>query len=171
MTAVGVSNFSVEQTLRAHEALAARGIPLAANQVGYSLLNRSPERPSRRGVRSLVEVCAELGVTVVAYGPLAEGLLTGKYGPDSPPPLARRMRYARRWLPKLPPLTGLLSEVATAHPSATPAQVALNWLVAKGAVPIPGIKNAVQAADNAAAMTWQLSPDEVAALDRATEGF
>ncbi len=183
--AVGVSNYDAEQLMRAYDALAARGVPLASNQVGFSLLNRSAERPSTPGSSSgsgrtaatgpggvsLFEKCRELDVAVIAYGPLSEGLLTGKYGSDNPPPVARRMRYARRWLPKLPPLIGLMREVGQAHGGASCSQVALNWVVAKGAVPIAGVKSAAQAKDNAGAMRWQLSPDETDALDAATRDY
>ncbi len=160
--AIGVSNFSADQTRRAHDALERRGLVLASNQVGYSLLNRSAE------VNGVIDTCRELGVSVIAYGPLGEGLLTGKYGPGSPPPLLRRLRRARQLLGSLPPLIGLMKDIASAH-EATPSQVALNWLTEKGTLPIPGVKSAEQASDNAAAMTWRLSPDEFEALGRATE--
>ena len=162
--AVGVSNFSADQTKRAHEALATRGLVLASNQVAYSLLNRSVE------ANGVIDACRELGVSVIAYGPLAEGLLTGKYGPGSPPPLLRRMRLARNRLDSLPPLIGLMRDIGSAH-NATPSQVALNWLVARGTLPIPGVKSAEQASDNAAAMTWQLCSDEIERLGEATKGF
>jgi aryl-alcohol dehydrogenase-like predicted oxidoreductase len=163
--AVGVSNYDVPQMLRAHDALAARGVPLSSNQVGFSLLNRSAERSG------LLDAARELGVTVIAYGPLGEGLLSGKYSSDRPPPLLRRVRYARKWLPKLPPLIGLMREIGRAHGAAAPAQVALAWCIEKGTVPIPGIKTPEHARDAAAAMSLRLSPDETAALDRATAAY
>lgn len=162
--AIGVSNFSTDQTKRAHEALATRGLVLASNQIAYSLLNRSAE------TNGVIDACRELGVSVIAYGPLGEGLLTGKYGPGSPPPLLRRLRLARNRLDSLPPLIGLMRDIGSAH-NATPSQVALNWLVAKGTLPIPGVKSAEQASDNAAAMTWVLSSDEIEVLDGATVRF
>lgn len=161
---IGVSNFSADQTKRAHEALDRRGLVLASNQVAYSLLNRSAE------ANGVIDACRELDVSVIAYGPLAEGLLTGKYGPGSPPPLMRRLRLARRRLDLLPPLIGLMRDIGGGH-NATPSQVALNWLVASGTLPIPGVKSAEQASDNAAAMTWQLTSDEVERLGEATVGF
>ena len=162
--AIGVANFSADQTKRAHEALATRGLVLASNQVAYSLLNRSVE------ANGVIDACRELGVSVIAYGPLAEGLLTGKYGPGSPPPLLRRLRLARNRLESLPPLIGLMRDIGSAH-NATPSQVALNWLVARGTLPIPGVKSAEQASDNAAAMAWQLCSDELETLGEATNGF
>lgn len=159
--AVGVSNYNVDRMQRAHAALARRGIPLASNQVEYSLWQRKPE------TSGLLEVCRQLGVTLIAYSPLAQGLLTGKYTAENPPPGLRGRRY-RRDLPRIQPLTGLLREIGAAHGNKTSAQVALNWAICKGTVPIPGAKNARQARDNAGALGWRLSQDEVQALDRAS---
>lgn len=157
--AVGVSNYSVDQMRRAHEALARRGVRLASNQVEYSLLQRKPE------TSGLLAACRELNVTLIAYSPLAQGLLTGKYTPENPPPGVRGRRYAKV-LARVQPLVALLREIGQAH-GKTPAQVALNWTIAKGAVPIPGAKNARQAQDNAGALGWRLSAEEVARLDEA----
>ena len=88
--AVGVSNYGARAVRAAHRVLADRGVPLATDQVEYSLLNRKPERTG------LIDVCAELGVTIIAYSPLAQGLLTGKYTPDNPPPGVRGLRDRRR---------------------------------------------------------------------------
>lgn len=162
--AVGVSNFSAEQTKRTHEMLARRGIVLASNQVGYSLLNRVVES------NGVLDACRKLGVSVISYGPLAEGLLSGKYRTDNPPPLLRRLRWARKRLKLLPPLISLMNDISSAH-GATVAQVALNWLIKKNTLPIPGAKSAAQAADNAAAMTWKLTNDEFEALNEVTERY
>jgi aryl-alcohol dehydrogenase-like predicted oxidoreductase len=159
--AVGVSNYNVQQTQRAHAALARRGIPLASNQVEYSLWQRKPE------TSGLLEICRQLDVTVIAYSPLAQGLLTGKYTPQNPPPGLRGRRYGRA-LARIQPLTALLREMGAAHGDKTPAQVALNWAICKGTAPIPGAKNARQARDNAGALGWRLSADEVLALDLAS---
>ncbi len=160
---VGVSNFNVEQTRRAHAILRARGIPLASNQVEYSLIQRRPERSG------LYDLCRELGVTLIAYSPLGMGLLTGKYMPDSPPPGVRGRRYSQKYLAKLQPLIELMREIGQAHGGRPPSQVALNWTIAKGALPIPGAKNARQAQENVAAAGWSLSADEVNALDAASQ--
>ena len=161
--AVGVSNYSAEQTRRAHAALARRGVPLASNQVDYSLLQRRPE------TTGLLALCNQLNVTLIAYSPLAQGLLTGKYTPQNPPPGLRGRRYAGI-LAKIQPLTSLLREIGQAHGGKPPAQVALNWTISKGTVPIPGAKNARQAIDNAGALGWRLAEAEVAALDDASAG-
>ena len=156
--AVGVSNFTVDQVRRAHRVLAARGIPLASNQVAYSLMQREPERNGVQGV------CADLGVTLIAYSPLAEGLLTGKYTPSSPPRGYRGWRV-RDDVRVVQPLIERMRTIGDAHGGKTPGQVALNWLMSKGAVPIPGAKNRIQAHENSGAMGWRLSSDEVAHLN------
>ena len=158
--AVGVSNYNAGQTRRAHAALARRGVPLASNQVEYNLWQRNVE------TNGLLDVCRDLNVTVIAYSPLAQGLLTGKYTPQNPPPGLRGRRYAKV-LAKVQPVTRLLAETGAAHGGKTAAQTALNWAICKGTVPIPGAKNERQAVDNAGALGWRLDPGEVQALDRA----
>ncbi len=160
--AVGVSNYDAEQMRRAHAALAQRGIPLASNQVQYSLLARAPER------NGLLAACRELGITLIAYSPLAQGLLTGKYDPANPPSGALGFLVSRRRLAQIQPLIALLREIGQAH-GKTPSQVALNWLICKGAVPIPGAKTGRQAQENTGALGWRLTEAEVAALDATSE--
>jgi aryl-alcohol dehydrogenase-like predicted oxidoreductase len=157
--AVGVSNYNSAQMLRAHSALSKRGIPLASNQVEFHLLNRRVEH------EGLLKLCRELGVTLIAYSPLAKGLLTGKYTPQTRPPGLRSYLFRRARLSKIEPLIQLLREIGQAHEGKSPAQVALNWVIGKGAVPIPGAKNARQARDNAAALGWRLAEAEINALD------
>jgi aryl-alcohol dehydrogenase-like predicted oxidoreductase len=159
---VGVSNYSADQMKRSHDTLARRGIPLASNQVQYSLLHRLPER------NGVLATCRELGVTLIAYSPIAKGILSGKYTPGRPPPGLRAVRYNREYLARVQPLIGLVKEIGQAR-GKTPSQVALNWLICKGAVPIPGAKNVRQAQENAGALGWRLAESEVAALDAASE--
>lgn len=159
--AVGVSNYGVEQTRRAYTALARRGVPLVSNQVQYSLLHRQPEH------NGLLDLCRELNITLIAYSPLAMGLLTGKYTPENPPPGLRGRRFGGKLLARVQTLVSLLHEIGEAR-GKTITQVALNWVICKGAVPIPGAKNAHQAEDNVGALGWLLSEREVAALDRAS---
>ncbi len=157
--AVGVSNYSADQMRRAYDVLAKRGVPLASNQVEYSLLHRAPER------NGVLDACRELGVTLIAYSPLAQGLLTGKYGPDNPPPGLRGRRYRGERLARIQPLIGRLREIGAGHGGKSPGQVALNWLICRGAIPIPGAKNARQAQENAGALGWRLTAEEVAELE------
>lgn len=160
--AVGVSNFNRQQMLRAETVLLKRGIPLASNQLIYNLLNRSVE------TNGLLETSRQHGITLIAYSPLAQGLLGGKYSASNPPSGVRGRKFSSSLLNQLPPLIRLMGEIGHAHEDKTPAQVALNWVMCKGAVPIPGAKNLRQAQENAGALGWSLTPDEVAALDRAT---
>jgi aryl-alcohol dehydrogenase-like predicted oxidoreductase len=162
--AVGVSNYSAEQMRIAHAALAKRGIPLASNQVEYSLLHRQPE------VNGVLDACRELGVTLIAYMPLAAGTLTGKYlGGEKPTGFRRFMPYFRgKSLEAVAPVVALLRETGERY-SKRPAQVALRWLVENESVlPIPGAKNGKQAAENAEVLTFSLTPAEIEALNQAT---
>jgi aryl-alcohol dehydrogenase-like predicted oxidoreductase len=163
--AVGVSNFSATEMREAHEILARRGVPLASNQVRYSLLHRAPE------VDGVLDACRELGVTLLAYSPLAQGILTGKYGPGRAPagPRAGHPEFAAENLAAEAPLLELLAEIGAAHRNARPEQVALAWLLAKGVIPIAGAKTGEQARINAGALEIELAVDEVAALDQASE--
>jgi aryl-alcohol dehydrogenase-like predicted oxidoreductase len=162
--AIGVSNYSAEQMRTAHAALARRGIPLASNQVEYSLLHRQPE------VNGILDACRELGVTLIAYQPLASGALTGKYITGARPTGLRRfMPYFRRnHLEAVRPVVSLLREIGERY-GKSPAQVALRWLIEnENVLPIPGAKNSRQAADNAGALSFSLTAAEIEALDRAT---
>jgi aryl-alcohol dehydrogenase-like predicted oxidoreductase len=156
--AIGVSNYGPSRLRSAHRALAEHGLVIATNQVQYSLLSRRVERTG------LVDLCQELGTTVIAYSPLAQGLLTGKYSRATPPPGVRRLRYHRA-LGAIPALVAQLTPIGDEH-GRSPGQVALNWLISKGVVPIPGAKTAEQAWRNAEGAGWQLTDDQVATLDR-----
>lgn len=167
---VGVSNFSARQMRRAHAALRRRGLPLAANQVEYSLLDRRIE------TSGILQTAQELGVTIIAYTPLAFGLLTGKYH-KQPHLLKQKMFYWRtklqRGVEKSRRLVEALEQVGATH-NATPAQVALNWLIhvhGETVVTIPGVTNASQAAENAAAMNFRLTADQMARLDQLSREF
>jgi len=163
--AVGVSNFNASEMRDAHAALARHGVPLASNQVRYSLLDRAPEADG------VLDACRALGVTLLAYSPLAQGILTGKYAPGRAPagPRAGHPEFADAELAEAAPLVGLLGEIGAAHAGARPEQVALAWLLAKGVVPIAGAKTGEEARINAGAMALALAPGEVEALDRASE--
>lgn len=160
----GVSNYDREQTIRAHHTLELRGYPLASNQVEYSLLQRDIERDGT------MDACRERGVRVIAYSPLGMGLLTGKYTTENPPSGVRGRQY-KNLLPKLPPLIDALKLIGEAHEGKSPAQVALNWTICKGTLPIPGAKNARQMEHNAGGFGWRLSDDEVAQLDEVSKGL
>jgi aryl-alcohol dehydrogenase-like predicted oxidoreductase len=158
-SAVGVSNYDRHNTQRAYDSLTRQGIQLASNEMEYSLLERKVEK------NGLLKHCQDLGVTLIAYSPLAEGALTGKYTPENPIPGFRGSSKNRSYLSKIMPLISTLKKIGAAHEGKTPAQVAINWVMCKGAVPIPGAKNGEQAGQNAGAAGWSLTEDEVALLD------
>jgi aryl-alcohol dehydrogenase-like predicted oxidoreductase len=167
---VGVSNFSAQRMRRAHTALQERGLPLAVNQVRYSLLQREIE------TNGILDTAKELGVTIIAYTPLASGLLTGKYHKN--PELLKRQPVFRRGmmqrhLEASRPLVLALEEIAARY-TATPAQVALNWVIySQGdtVVTIPGATKLHQAQESAGAMRFRLSEGELARLDELSRTF
>jgi aryl-alcohol dehydrogenase-like predicted oxidoreductase len=164
---VGVSNFNPARMRRAHTALAKRGLPLAVNQVRYSLIHREIETDG------VLATARELGVTIVAYTPVARGVLTGKYHKN--PDLLEKMSGFRKSMLKRDvertrSLIAVMDEIAGRH-DATIAQVALNWLIHFNGdivVTIPGATKVHQAQDSAGAMQFVLSADELARLDEAS---
>jgi aryl-alcohol dehydrogenase-like predicted oxidoreductase len=160
---VGVSNYGLRRWRAAEAAL---GAPVVSNQVRYSLLTRRPER-------ELLPYAAAAGRLVVAYSPLAQGVLTAKYSADTAPGGARagNLLFSAENLRRARPVLSALRELAAAH-DATPAQVALAWVVSHpGVVAIPGAKSVAQVEANAAAADLRLAPDELAHLTGAADRF
>ncbi|WP_225886398.1 aldo/keto reductase [Leptolyngbya sp. PCC 6406] len=167
--AVGVSNYSAQQMRAAYDYLADLGVPLAVNQVQYSLLHRKIE------TNHVLATAQDLGVLILAYCPLAQGLLTGKYRfKNSEQPKGARQyssRFSQKGLAKIELVLATLGVIAANH-NKTLAQVALNWLVCHGnVVPIPGAKTADQARQNAGALGWAMTPEEQAQLSRVTQAW
>lgn len=156
---VGVSNFNPQQMRRAHATLAQRSIQLTSNQVKYSLLDRKVER------NGLLALCQELGITLIAYSPLEMGMLTGKYTSRNRPKGNRRQRYSSIYLEHIQPLINLMREIGQSYGGKTPAQVALNWAICKGTIPIPGVKNKHQAQENIGALGWQLTKQDLISIE------
>ncbi|HAF63164.1 MAG TPA: aldo/keto reductase [Anaerolineaceae bacterium] len=165
---VGVSNFSLDQMKKANEALKAVGLTLASNQMRYHLLDRSIE------TNGVLDYARQHGITIIAYSPLAQGLLTGRY--HEQPNLIRKRPGFRKYLPafsenslhRTQPLIEILKDIAGEH-NATPAQVALRWVVqARGenVIAIPGASSAHQAQQNAAVMDLELTSAEIHLLDK-----
>ena len=159
---VGVSNYSASQMQQAHDLLAQYDVPLAVNQVRYSLLTRKIEQ------NGILELARKLGITILAYSPLDQGLLTGKYTPDNTEIVkgARKLdpKFSASGLSKIEPVISKLKQLGEKYDK-TPAQIALNWLVVKdNVIPIPGAKNARQAAENAGAIGWKLSEEDAQQL-------
>ena len=165
--AVGVSNFTARAMRRMHARLADLGVPLASNQVEYNLLRRAPE------TNGVLRACEELNVTLLAYSPLAQGMLTGNYHFNSRPGDGRRWspRFRDKGYEAAAPVVDTLTKVADRH-DCYPAQVALAWLLRHpNVVVIPGAKYAEQARTNAGALEITLTPEDERELDVRTEKF
>ena len=162
---VGVSNFNAEQMRRAHRQLQKHGLPLASNQVRYSLLDRRIEK------NGVLETAKELDITIIAYTPLESGLLSGKYHKE-PALLEKKSRIWRtmlqRGLEKSRSLVAALEEIAARY-NVTAAQVALNWVInsqGETVVTIPGVTKVSQAQESAGAMKFMLTREEIAQLSK-----
>ncbi|MBU6229705.1 MAG: aldo/keto reductase [Cyanobacteria bacterium REEB459] len=159
---VGLSNFGPQRLKRAHQRCQERGIPITSLQVQYSLLSTYPI--THLGLKDL---CDQLGIQLIAYSPLALGLLTGKYGGATSLPRGVRGLLFRQLLPAIQPLLATLAAIAASR-NKTSAQVALNWCLGKGVIPIPGAKTLAQAKQNLGALGWHLDRGEMEDLDRAS---
>lgn len=157
---IGVSNFGAKRLRRIHQRFAERGLAIATLQVQYSLLSTAPV--TELGVK---EVCDELGIQLIAYSPLALGILTGKYDTDHLPSGLRGLVF-RQILPGVQGLLDCVRAIAQERQK-TMAQVAINWCMCKGTIPIPGAKTLHQAEQNIGALGWRLSSGEVSELDHA----
>ncbi len=160
---VGLSNYGPKRLKQVVKRFAERDIPIVTLQIQYSLLSTYPV--TELGVK---EVCDELGIKLIAYSPLALGLLTGKYQEKGRLPKGFRGLFFREMLPKSCPLLQGLEEIAN-YRQKTMAQVAINWCICKGFIPIPGAKNCQQMEQNLGAMGWRLSEGEVIELDKLTQ--
>jgi aryl-alcohol dehydrogenase-like predicted oxidoreductase len=162
---VGVSNFSAAQMRRAHAALARHGLPLASNQVRFNLLSRNLER------NGVLDAARELNISLIAWSPLAQGLLTGKFHKNPELirkiPFMRRMQLSRR-INKTRNLIKRLEEIAGLHNSSI-SEVALSWTVnVHGDIlfAIPGATKIEHVEQNIGALTLKLSSEEMASLDK-----
>lgn len=160
---VGLSNYGSKRLRKVHQRFAERGVPIISLQVQYSLLSTYPV--TELGVK---ETCDELGIQLIAYSPLCLGLLTGKYSENSPYPKGIRGLLFRQLLPGARSLLACLREIAQSR-NKTMAQVAINWCICQGTIPIPGAKNVEQAEGNIGALGWQLDQGEMAELDKAAK--
>ena len=161
--AVGVSNYSLERWRKADAAL---GQPVVSNQVKFSLANSEP-------LEELVPFAEAENRMIMAYSPLAQGLLGGKYSADHRPGGVRAMNplFGTENLKRAEPLLDLLRQVATAH-DAKPAQVALAWLLSlPRVVVIPGASSVEQLEFNVAAADLELDAESVRELTAAARAF
>jgi aryl-alcohol dehydrogenase-like predicted oxidoreductase len=161
---VGVSNYNPAQFRQACDILNRRGINLASNQMHYSLLFR------RHEYDGLLKACKEQNITFLAYMSLAQGVLTGKYTTENPPKgLLRRLTYRKVLIKRVQPLINLMKEIGEKYGSKTPSQIAINWVIGKGALPIIGVNNLEQLEQVLDATGWKLSDGDMAKLDDITE--
>jgi aryl-alcohol dehydrogenase-like predicted oxidoreductase len=169
---VGVSNFSAAQMRSAWEVLQKQGIHLVSNQVRYNLLDRKIES------NGILQTAKELGITIIAYSPLAQGLVTGKFhdNPDLLKNIGMR-KYSSPFKPagleKSRPLVKTVQELAIKY-GVTSSQIALNWLISfhgETVVAIPGATKESHAKENAGAMTFTMTADDMSLLDNKSALF
>jgi pyridoxine 4-dehydrogenase len=157
---VGLSNYGPKRLKWVHRKFSDRQIPIVTLQVQYSLLSTYPVTEL-----GLKDVCDELGIKLIAYSPLALGLLTGKYSENGSLPKGIRGLACKQLLPGMRSLLECLREIA-AFRNKTVSQVAINWCICKETIPIPGAKSVAQAMDNIGALGWELDSGEIAELDQ-----
>jgi aryl-alcohol dehydrogenase-like predicted oxidoreductase len=171
--AVGVSNFSKKKMIKAYDALKDRGLPLISNQVHYNLLHRSIEK------NGTLEAAKELGIKIIAWSPLEQGVLTGKYHKD--PSLMKNLTFVRRRIfpnikkqtKKTEALMDVIEEIAQAH-EVTPSQIALNWLInfhKDTVLAIPGASKIHHVEQNVGTMYFKLSKDEMDRIDEISREY
>lgn len=161
--AIGVSNFAARDLEEAREVLS--DAEIISNQVRYNMVQRQIEE-------EVFPYCRENDITVIAYSPLAKGLLTGKYGPDNKPSddvRKERTLFKDRNLEEISNLLYAMEEISEKRDKKV-SQVALNWIIKKpDIVPIPGAKNLQQAEWNAGAAGWELTDEEENRLNEEIE--
>ncbi len=170
---IGVSNFSASQMQKAHEELQKYGLPLVSNQVKYSLLDRKIE------TNGVLDMAKNLGITIIAYSPLEQGLLTGKFHKN--PSLIKNRHGIRKFqskfkengLKKSQLVIDELDKLAEKY-HVTASQIALNWLInyhGDTVVAIPGATKTSHAEANTGTMNFQLSQEEMLKLDRISSAY
>ncbi len=172
INAVGVSNFSSQRMKSAWETLDKESIPLASNQVQYSLLNRKIES------NGVLDTAKKLGITIIAYSPLAQGILSGKFHEN--PKLLENIGFRRynsqfksSGLEKSRPLINLVKQLAQKY-NVSSSQIALNWLIhfhGNTVVAIPGATKEIHVKENTGSMSFKMSDDDMAVLDRESAIF
>lgn len=165
---VGVSNFNEDKMREAHDVLQDEGYFLASNQVKYSLLDRRIEN------NGVLAAAKELGITIIAYSPLEQGILSGKFheNPEMAANVSGPRKYSSLFKPagleKTKPLIDLLAEIAEKY-KVSSTQVALNWLIhyhGDTVVTIPGASKPHHAQENIGTLTFKLSGEDMAEIDK-----
>lgn len=166
---VGVSNYGPSLLGRAQEALGRQGVELASNQINMSLLYR------RNGVMETLDYCNRCGVALLAYWPLTMGLLTGATNLPHTGDRGKDLNHYLNGGGRIPdggiqPLLAVLKSIAAKRDKSC-SQVALNWVISKGAVPIPGARTIERFREYAGALGWRLTDAEVGQLDEASDAL
>ena len=157
---VGVSNYGPRQLEKVAAYFDDRDVPLSIAQIQYSLM-------TYKDSQGMTDTCNDLNCRLISYSPLCLGLLTGKYTLDNLPRQGNpRRQLFRELLPGAQGLLGTLQAVAAEY-GKSQTQVAINWAICKGTVPIPGARTIEQARENLGSTGWSLRPDAVEELDRA----
>jgi len=170
---VGVSNFSAKAMRKAHSELLNYGLKLVSNQVNYSLLKRDIER------NGILDTANELGISLIAYSPLGRGLLSGKFHDN--PNLINKRHFIRRYyaslnktkLKKSSIVIEALKSIALKY-QVSPSQIAINWVInanGENVFAIPGATKPGHAKDNADAVKFELSVDDIAYLKEVSRTF
>lgn len=159
---VGLSDCNAQQIDTFNEALSRFGYSIACLETPYNLLDRSIE------TNGILEICQRLNITVIAQQPLAMGLLTGKYDGDAPAAGSRRQMMLRYHTPRLDILLRTMNHIGLENNGKNCTQVALNWIMRKGIVPIPGTKTLPQAIENAQTPRWEMTDEQMSLLDTLT---
>ncbi|MEN0006054.1 MAG: aldo/keto reductase [Bacteroidota bacterium] len=169
--AIGVSNYNAAQLKQAYKHLEKKGIPLASNQIQYNLLQRQADH------NGTIQMAKELGISIIAYSPLAQGLLTGKFHADPSlikqrvGPRKRMSAFSAKGLQKSAPVVEVLQRIAAAK-GVEPSQVALRWLLqvhGDTILAIPGATKVRHAQNNAQTQDFQLTEEEMSALHQITQ--
>ena len=154
--AVGVANYSTKDMLQMQKELAEFGVPLACNQVEFHPIRRAPE------INGLLEECKKQGIVFQSYSSLAQGRLTGRYTKENPPP--KSYRFSQYPMEELEPVLAVLRAIATKRGVSVSA-VTLNYNLSKGVLPVVGMRKREQAVEDAQALGWRLTEEEVAKID------
>jgi aryl-alcohol dehydrogenase-like predicted oxidoreductase len=169
---IGVSNFSAKMMQSAWETLVKKGIPLASNQMSFSLLNRKIES------NGVMETAKKLGISIIAYSPLAQGMVTGKFHDN--PELLKNIGLRKHTslfkpagIEKSRPVINLVKELSLKY-NVTPSQIALNWVInyhGDMIVAIPGATKEFHVKENTGAMSFKLSDEDMLRLDKVSAVF
>ncbi|MCL7401554.1 MAG: aldo/keto reductase [Thaumarchaeota archaeon] len=157
--AIGVSNFNLKQLVKARDSLSKTDI--VSNQVEYNMLKRDIER-------DLLGYCLREKITIIAYSPLAQGALTGKYSKiNKPTDLVRRSNpyFTSKKLESIAPLLDTLRDISSRR-GRTVSQIVLNWILRwENTVPIPGVKRVSHVLDIAGSMGFRLNDEELRMIE------